>query len=229
VSAAIVIMAGGTGGHVFPALAIAERLRARGIDVSWLGTRRGLEADLVPRAGFEIDWVSVSGLRGNGVIGWLLAPARLLLALVQALAALRRRRPVAVLGMGGFASGPGGVAAWLLAIPMLVHEQNAVAGLTNRLLVRIASRVMEAFAGTFPAARGALTTGNPVRPEIAALPPQASSRVSSTSCTRPGEPSSKRRVRPTPTPASRHVWSPLSTTWPPPTAGPTLCCAGPGP
>jgi UDP-N-acetylglucosamine--N-acetylmuramyl-(pentapeptide) pyrophosphoryl-undecaprenol N-acetylglucosamine transferase len=170
VSAAIVIMAGGTGGHVFPALAIAERLRARGIDVSWLGTRRGLEADLVPRAGFEIDWVSVSGLRGNGVIGWLLAPARLLLALVQALAALRRRRPVAVLGMGGFASGPGGIAAWLLAIPLLIHEQNAVAGLTNRLLVRIASRVMEAFAGTFPAARGALTTGNPVRPEIAALP-----------------------------------------------------------
>ena len=172
-SAAIVIMAGGTGGHVFPALAIAERLRARRIDVSWLGTRRGLEAELVPRAGIEIDWVSVSGLRGNGVMGWLLAPARLLLALVQALAALRRRRPVAVLGMGGFASGPGGVAAWLLAIPLLVHEQNAVAGLTNRLLARFASRVMEAFAGTFPAACGALTTGNPVRPEIAALPAPA--------------------------------------------------------
>lgn len=172
-SAAIVIMAGGTGGHVFPALAIGERLRARGVDVSWLGTRRGLEAELVPQAGFEIDWVSVSGLRGNGVMGWLLAPARLLLALLQALVALHRRHPAAVLGMGGFASGPGGVAAWLLGIPLLVHEQNAVAGLTNRLLVHLASRVMEAFTGTFAAAHGALATGNPVRPEIAALPAPA--------------------------------------------------------
>ena len=172
-SAAIVIMAGGTGGHVFPALAIAERLRARGVDVSWLGTRRGLEAELVPRAGFEIDWISISGLRGNGIMGWLLAPARLLLALWQALSMLRRRRPAAVLGMGGFVSGPGGVAAWLLAIPLLVHEQNAVPGLTNRLLTRLASRVMEAFAGTFPAACSALATGNPVRTEIAALPAPA--------------------------------------------------------
>jgi UDP-N-acetylglucosamine--N-acetylmuramyl-(pentapeptide) pyrophosphoryl-undecaprenol N-acetylglucosamine transferase len=170
VSAAIVIMAGGTGGHVFPALAIAARLRERGVAVSWLGTRRGIEAELVPQAGFDIDWISVAGLRGRGLVGWLLAPARLALALVQALAALRRRRPAAVLGLGGFASGPGGVAAWLLAIPLLVHEQNAVPGLTNRLLARLATRVMEGFPGTFPPACGAYPTGNPVRPEIAALP-----------------------------------------------------------
>ena len=169
-SAAVVIMAGGTGGHVFPALAVAERLRARGIAVSWLGTRRGIEADLVPRAGFEIDWISVGGLRGKGLLGWLLAPLKLALALGQALAALRRRRPDAVLGLGGFASGPGGVAARLLALPLVIHEQNAVAGLTNRLLARIANRVLEAFPGTFPAARGAVATGNPVRAEIAALP-----------------------------------------------------------
>ncbi|HEY5789004.1 MAG TPA: glycosyltransferase, partial [Gammaproteobacteria bacterium] len=113
-SAAVVIMAGGTGGHVFPALAVAEGLRARGLTVSWLGTRRGLEAELVPAAGYEIDWLSIAGLRGNGLAGWLLAPLRLGVALLQAAGALRRRRPVAVLGMGGFASGPGGVAARLL-------------------------------------------------------------------------------------------------------------------
>jgi len=169
-SASVVIMAGGTGGHVFPALAIAERLRERGLAVSWLGTRRGLEAELVPRAGIEIDWISVAGLRGNGLLGWLLAPFRLTVALLQALAALHRRRPAAVLGMGGFVAGPGGVAARLLALPLVIHEQNAVAGLTNNLLARLANRVLEAFPGTFPTARSALTTGNPVRAGIAALP-----------------------------------------------------------
>jgi UDP-N-acetylglucosamine--N-acetylmuramyl-(pentapeptide) pyrophosphoryl-undecaprenol N-acetylglucosamine transferase len=172
-SASIVIMAGGTGGHVFPALAIAERLRERGLAVSWLGTRRGLEAELVPRAGIDIDWISVAGLRGNGLLGWLLAPFRLTVALWQALAALRRRRPAAVLGLGGFVAGPGGIAARLLALPLVIHEQNAVAGLTNSLLARLADRVLEAFPGTFPAARGARTTGNPVRTEIAMLPPPA--------------------------------------------------------
>jgi UDP-N-acetylglucosamine--N-acetylmuramyl-(pentapeptide) pyrophosphoryl-undecaprenol N-acetylglucosamine transferase len=169
-SASVVIMAGGTGGHVFPALAIAERLRERGLAVSWLGTRRGLEAELVPRAGIEIDWISVAGLRGNGLLGWLLAPFRLTVALLQALAALHRRRPTAVLGMGGFVAGPGGVAARLLALPLVIHEQNAIAGLTNNLLARLANRVLEAFPGTFPTARTALTTGNPVRAEIATLP-----------------------------------------------------------
>ncbi|MDX1595219.1 MAG: undecaprenyldiphospho-muramoylpentapeptide beta-N-acetylglucosaminyltransferase [Gammaproteobacteria bacterium] len=169
-SARVVIMAGGTGGHVIPALTIAERLRERGLEVSWLGTRRGLEADLVPRARIEIDWLRVTGLRGNGAVGWALAPFRLGYALAQALRALRRRRPAAVLGMGGFAAGPGGVAAWLLGLPLVVHEQNAVAGLTNSLLARLADRVLEAFPGTFPPSRAAEATGNPVRAAIVALP-----------------------------------------------------------
>lgn len=165
----IMIMAGGTGGHVFPALAVAEELRQRGVEVTWLGTRNGLEADVVPGAGFAIDWITIAGLRGKGVRHWLLAPFKLLLAELQALRAVLRRRPMAVLGMGGFASGPGGLATWLLRLPLLIHEQNAVAGLTNRLLARLASRCMEAFPGALPARCSALPTGNPVRREIAAL------------------------------------------------------------
>lgn len=166
----VVVMAGGTGGHVFPALAVAQCLRERGVQVTWLGTRRGLEAKLVPPTGIPVDWVSVSGLRGKGALSWVLAPLRLTLALGQAVAVMLRRRPQAVLGMGGFVSGPGGLAAWLLRKPLLIHEQNAVAGLTNRLLAGFATQVMEAFPDTFPPRRGPLHTGNPVRTEIAALP-----------------------------------------------------------
>lgn len=145
----ILVMAGGTGGHVFPALAVADELRARGVEVSWLGTRRGLEAEVVPRAGFPIDYISVSGLRGKGLLSWLAAPVRLLRALAQGRAVMRRRDPAAVLGMGGFVTGPGGLAAWLTRHPLLIHEQNARSGLTNRLLAPLAVRVMEAFPGTF--------------------------------------------------------------------------------
>jgi UDP-N-acetylglucosamine--N-acetylmuramyl-(pentapeptide) pyrophosphoryl-undecaprenol N-acetylglucosamine transferase len=159
----IVVMAGGTGGHVFPALAVADELRARGVEVSWLGTRRGLEAELVPRAGFPIDYIQVSGLRGKGALSLLLAPAKLLLALWQSLNIISRRQPAAVLGMGGFVTGPGGLAAWLKRRPLLIHEQNARAGLTNRLLAPLARRVMEAFPGTFEAAEKVLHTGNPLR------------------------------------------------------------------
>ena len=166
----VMIMAGGTGGHVFPALAVAEELRARGVEVFWLGTRQGLEAELVPKAGIEIEWISISGLRGNGLLGWLLAPLRLSKALFQSLEVIMRRRPMAVLGMGGFASGPGGAMTWVLRKPLVIHEQNAVAGLTNRLLARVAGRVIEAFPGTFPSHSQALATGNPVRATIAALP-----------------------------------------------------------
>lgn len=165
---AVVIMAGGTGGHVFPALAVAERLRGQGVEVVWMGTRRGLEAQVVPAAGIPMEWVTISGLRGKGALSWLLAPFKLVVAVGQAVGILRRLRPRAVLGMGGFVSGPGGLAAWLLRRPLLIHEQNAVAGLTNRLLARLANRVMEAFPGSL--GRGAVLTGNPVRPEIAALP-----------------------------------------------------------
>ncbi|MEZ5576162.1 MAG: undecaprenyldiphospho-muramoylpentapeptide beta-N-acetylglucosaminyltransferase [Candidatus Competibacteraceae bacterium] len=167
----VLIMAGGTGGHVFPALAVAERLRARGVPVAWMGTRQGLEAVLVPKAGIPIEWIGVAGLRGKGVRRLLALPFMLGRALWQAGAILRRLRPPVVLGMGGFASGPGGLAARALGIPLVVHEQNAVAGLTNTWLARLANQVLEAFPGTFPPARHAMNVGNPVREAIAALPP----------------------------------------------------------
>jgi UDP-N-acetylglucosamine--N-acetylmuramyl-(pentapeptide) pyrophosphoryl-undecaprenol N-acetylglucosamine transferase len=167
----VMVMAGGTGGHVFPALAIARTLRERGAEVFWLGTEQGLEARLVPAAGFPIEWIPVEGLRGRGWLRLFKAPFRLSLALLRAFQVIRRRRPVAALGMGGFAAGPGGLVARLLDIPLVVHEQNRVPGLTNQWLARWAIRVFEAFPGSFPPARGALACGNPVRPEIAALKP----------------------------------------------------------
>ncbi|HPF57467.1 MAG TPA: undecaprenyldiphospho-muramoylpentapeptide beta-N-acetylglucosaminyltransferase [Candidatus Competibacteraceae bacterium] len=167
----VLIMAGGTGGHVFPALAVAERLHAHGTAVTWMGTRRGLEAVLVPKAGIPMEWIGVTGLRGKGLHQRLLMPIMLGRALWQAGAILRRLRPAVVLGMGGFASGPGGLMARLLGIPLIVHEQNAIAGLTNRWLARVAGQVLEAFPTAFPAARQAVTVGNPVRETIASLPP----------------------------------------------------------
>jgi len=166
----VLIMAGGTGGHVFPALAVAERLRDQGVEVVWMGTHQGLEADVVPRAGFAMEWISVTGLRGKGLLSWVLAPVRLLRALLQSLVIIMRCRPMAVLGMGGFVSGPGGLVAWLLKRPLLIHEQNAVAGLTNRLLARLADRVMQAFPQTLPERFHPQLTGNPVREDISALP-----------------------------------------------------------
>lgn len=163
----ILIMAGGTGGHVFPALAVANRLIALGHQVSWMGTQKGLEAKIVPSAGIELDYVQISGLRGRGALGWLLAPVRLLKALSQSMSILSKRKPDTVLGMGGFVSGPGGLAAAMRRIPLVIHEQNAVAGLTNRLLRSVASSVLQAFPGTL---QNGIDVGNPVRPEIAALP-----------------------------------------------------------
>jgi UDP-N-acetylglucosamine--N-acetylmuramyl-(pentapeptide) pyrophosphoryl-undecaprenol N-acetylglucosamine transferase len=166
-------MAGGTGGHVFPALALARELRARSWDVVWLGTPRGMEARLVPADKIPIEWLSVGGLRGKSLRSWLSAPLTLLRALLQAVAVIRRRRPVIVVGLGGFVAGPGGVAAWLLRRPLLIHEQNAIAGTTNRCLARLARRVLTAFPGSFAPAIGAQVVGNPVRREIAELPPPA--------------------------------------------------------
>ena len=165
------IMAGGTGGHVFPALATARVLRGRGYDIVWLGTRRGIESRLVPAEDIPVEWLSVSGLRGKGWATLLAAPFRLLLALTQAFGAVRRHHPAVVLGAGGFVSGPGGVAAWLLRRPLVVHEQNAVAGLTNRVLARLADRVLEGFPGSFGRGVRAEHVGNPVRAEISAVPP----------------------------------------------------------
>ena len=172
-SGPVMIRAGGTGGHVYPALAVARGLAAMGRDVVWLGTRRGLEGRIIPQQQIPIEWISVSGLRGKGVVSWLLAPFRLLRALFQALSILRKTRPSVVLGMGGFVSGPGGLAARLLGRRLVIHEQNAVAGLTNRSPARIADRVLEAFPGSFPnpghIRSGVETVGNPVRDEILSL------------------------------------------------------------
>jgi UDP-N-acetylglucosamine--N-acetylmuramyl-(pentapeptide) pyrophosphoryl-undecaprenol N-acetylglucosamine transferase len=169
----VLIMAGGTGGHVFPALAVADELVARGVAVSWLGTRRGLESRVVPAAGYPLETMRVSGLRGKGVMRLLLAPFMLLTAMLQAMVILLRLRPRAVLGMGGFASGPGGLIAWLLRRPLLIHEQNSVAGMTNRWLAPLARTVMEAFPGSLPEKYRPLHTGNPVRREITRLPEPA--------------------------------------------------------
>jgi len=160
----VVIMAGGTGGHVYPALAVAYELRERGIPVVWLGTRSGLEAKLVPAAGFDIQWMNIGGLRGKGVAAYFMAPLRLILACIQAFTILNRVKPQAVLGMGGFASGPGGFVAWLLRKPLIIHEQNAVAGMTNRILSKMATHVLVAFPNTFNVPEQYV--GNPVRKEI---------------------------------------------------------------
>lgn len=166
----IMIMAGGTGGHVFPALAVARALREQGIKVVWLGTRTGIEARVVPAADFEIEYITIRGLRGGGFLRWLLLPMRLNIAMLQAMRILRRRKPDAVLSMGGFVSGPGSLMASALRIPLLIHEQNAIAGLTNRWLVHIADVVLAGFPSAFGDRAGVRTVGNPVRPEIVALP-----------------------------------------------------------
>ncbi len=163
----VLIMAGGTGGHVFPALAVADELRARGVPVVWLGTRAGIEARLVPQAGFPIEWLSISGWRGKGMMSLLLAPWKLVRACVQASSIIRRNKPCAVLGMGGFASGPGGFVAWLMRKPLLIHEQNAVPGLTNKILSSLAMQVLEAFPGSLGSK--ASHVGNPVREDIQAV------------------------------------------------------------
>ena len=167
----ILVMAGGTGGHVYPALAVARALQAEARDVVWLGTHRGLESRVIPAAGIDIEWISIKGLRRKGALAVLIAPFQIGWALMQSLAVILRRRPAAVLGMGGFVSGPGGVAAWLTRRPLVIHEQNAAAGMTNRLLARLARVVLQAFPGSFNSSVGAETVGNPVREDIAAVVP----------------------------------------------------------
>lgn len=169
--APVMIMAGGTGGHVFPGLAVAEVLIAQGVPVVWLGAVGGMEARLVPARGIEFEGIAIQGLRGKGWARLLAAPFLLLRALWQALMVLRRRRPRSVLSMGGFAAGPGGIAAFLLGRPLLVHEQNAIAGWTNRILARLARAVLTGFARSLPPKGEWL--GNPVRAAIAELPPPA--------------------------------------------------------
>jgi len=165
----ILIMAAGTGGHIFPALTIARVLQTQGVVVEWLGTPSGMENDVLRNTGIRLNQLSVSGLRGKGRLALLQAPFMLLRSFWQALVLLRRINPCCVLGMGGYVTGPGGLAAWLLRKPLLIHEQNAVAGTSNRLLRPFAKRVLEAFPGTFQASDRVINTGNPVRADIAAL------------------------------------------------------------
>lgn len=167
----ILVMAGGTGGHVFPALAVADLLRSRGWNVVWLGTKGGMETRLVPQRGFEMVLVRFSGVRGKGLVRMALLPAQLLVAFAQSVAILLRVRPDVVLGMGGFAAFPGGLMAALLAKPLVIHEQNSIAGLTNRVLARLADRVLTGFPDPFRLGNRIRQTqvGNPVRAEIAAL------------------------------------------------------------
>jgi UDP-N-acetylglucosamine--N-acetylmuramyl-(pentapeptide) pyrophosphoryl-undecaprenol N-acetylglucosamine transferase len=164
------MMAGGTGGHVFPALATARALEEKGHQVYWLGASGGMEQRLIGETDIPLSLIHISGLRGKGKLALVLAPFRLMRALGEAFTIMRRIRPDCVVGMGGFVTGPGGVAAWLTRTPLVIHEQNAVAGLTNRLLVRFAKTVLEAFPGSFGGDVITRCTGNPVRTDLAQLP-----------------------------------------------------------
>jgi UDP-N-acetylglucosamine:LPS N-acetylglucosamine transferase len=165
----VLIMAGGTGGHIFPGLAVADSLRQRGVEVRWLGARGAMECQRVPPRGIPLDVVDIAGLRGKGAVSWLLAPWKVLRAVFQAWRLLGRRRPSCAISFGGYAAGPGGLAARLRGIPLLVHEQNRVSGMTNRVLARFAARVLQAFPGTWDEALKPVTCGNPVRREVAEL------------------------------------------------------------
>jgi UDP-N-acetylglucosamine--N-acetylmuramyl-(pentapeptide) pyrophosphoryl-undecaprenol N-acetylglucosamine transferase len=172
-AAPILIMAGGTGGHVFPALALARLLRAASYEVVWLGTKAGLEARVIPAEKIDIEWLAMSGLRGKGIATLLAAPFKLAHSIWQALAVMRRRRPGLVVGFGGFVTGPGGVAAWLMRRPLVIHEQNAIAGYSNRCLAHLARKVLAGFPNAFPPGIDARVVGNPVRLEIMTQPPPA--------------------------------------------------------
>jgi UDP-N-acetylglucosamine--N-acetylmuramyl-(pentapeptide) pyrophosphoryl-undecaprenol N-acetylglucosamine transferase len=169
----VLIMAGGTGGHIFPGLAVAECLRRQQVPVRWLGAKGGMECQRVAAAGFVIDAVEISGLRGKGLTRWLRLPVHLLKAVRQAFVLLGQHRPACALSFGGYAAGPGGLAARLRGVPLLVHEQNRIPGLTNRVLACLAQRVLQAFPGTWPQRLRAITCGNPVRQAVAGLPPPA--------------------------------------------------------
>jgi UDP-N-acetylglucosamine--N-acetylmuramyl-(pentapeptide) pyrophosphoryl-undecaprenol N-acetylglucosamine transferase len=170
----VLITAGGTGGHVYPGLAVARALQAQNIPVVWMGTPKGFEARVIPEAGIEMALLEVTGLRGKGITTLLLAPFRLVKALYQSVRIMQKHKPAAVLGMGGFVAGPGGLVASLMGIPVIIHEQNAIPGLTNRLLSKFSRKVLEGFPGTFhQAGDKAVPVGNPVRQDISRLPAPA--------------------------------------------------------
>jgi UDP-N-acetylglucosamine--N-acetylmuramyl-(pentapeptide) pyrophosphoryl-undecaprenol N-acetylglucosamine transferase len=159
-------MAGGTGGHIFPGLAVADKLKSEGWHIHWLGTADRMEADIVPKHGYDISFINISGLRHKNLMAWLKLPFKLVNSLLQALRVINSIKPDVVLGMGGYASAPGGLAAWLMRKPLIVHEQNAAAGLTNRLLARIATKVCCAFPNAFKDNVTVEVVGNPLRASI---------------------------------------------------------------
>ena len=166
-AAPILIMAGGTGGHIFPGIAVAQELQSRNIPVLWLGSVGGLETRLVPNAGFSIETLNIGGIRGKGWRTLIGAPLRLARAVISAWRLMRRVRPRSALSLGGFASGPGGIASWLAGVGLVVHEQNSVPGVTNRTLSHLAKKVLSGFSGALAHSEW---VGNPVRKEISALP-----------------------------------------------------------
>ena len=165
----VLITAGGTGGHVYPGLAVARALQAQNIPVIWMGTEKGLEARVISEAGIEMVYLSVNGLRGKGLLTLVTAPFQLVKALTQSLFIMLKVKPSAVLGMGGFVAGPGGLMAALMGIPVVIHEQNAIPGLTNKLLSKVSKKILEGFPGTFKGKKNAVGIGNPVRLDIASL------------------------------------------------------------
>jgi UDP-N-acetylglucosamine--N-acetylmuramyl-(pentapeptide) pyrophosphoryl-undecaprenol N-acetylglucosamine transferase len=165
----VMIMAGGTGGHVIPALSVAKELKLKGYNVHWLGSVKGIENDLVPDSGYTLHRISVTGLRGSDLFKTLLAPLHILRALWQTFKVYRQVKPVMALGMGGFASGPGGLMAYILRVPLVIHEQNAVPGMTNSILSKLATHLLQAFEGSFTQAKQAKSVGNPVRQSIACI------------------------------------------------------------
>ena len=167
----VMIMAGGTGGHVFPGIAIAHALRKKGIEVVWLGTQVGMEKPWVEKAKIPFDAIDIRGLRGNGLLGWLQAPINVTRAMWQAKAIMTQQQPDLVLGMGGFVCGPGGLAAKMKGLPLVIHEQNAIPGLTNRLLAHLADQVFTAFPQASLKGDKVKLVGNPVRAELEKVPP----------------------------------------------------------
>ena len=165
----LLVMAGGTGGHIFPGIAVANELKQQGWAIHWLGTQARMEAQLVPKAGYDISFIDVAGVRGNGLARLLAAPFHIIKSIWQAVAVMKQFKPDVVLGMGGFAAGPGGIAAWLLGIPVVIHEQNAVPGMTNKILSKVASKLLVGFQQAFAGNKKASWVGNPVRAEFAGI------------------------------------------------------------
>ena len=162
----VIVMAGGTGGHIFPAMAVADYLAERGVEIIWFGCENSMESRLVPEKGYKIEYLSAAGIRGKGIFKAVIAAVKMAGAVIRAVKLIRRYRPMAVIGMGGYVSAPGGIASWLLRKKLAIHEQNAVAGSANRMLSNVATRVFEAFPQTFAKQVGAVYSGNPIREQF---------------------------------------------------------------